>query len=79
MIQTSTLSRFVKSTSSIGCVGGEDNAPVDFYKAMYTSGIDCFGAENGSVESSTVELRVPVVPLHLYPKSSSIQVIAVRV
>ena len=55
---------FVKSTSSIGCVGGESNVPVDFNPGkptrLFTSGIDCFGAEDGtSVESSTGEPSRP--------------------
>ena len=44
-----------------------------------TSGIGCFGAEDGSVLSALVNLQGPVVPLLLYPKSSSVQVIAVGV
>ena len=57
MRQTSS----VKTTSSIGCVGGESNAPVDFNAARScTSGIDCFGAEAGiSVEYSTGEPSRP--------------------
>ena len=50
---------FVKSTSSIGCVGAESNAPVDFNaggSSRCTSGIEYFGAEHGtSIESSTGE------------------------
>ena len=49
---------FVKSTSNIGCVGAERNAPV--YSNIReptrpcTSGIDYFGAEDGTtVKSST--------------------------
>ena len=71
----------VKTTSSIGCIGRESNAPVDFKAGEptrpCTTGLDCFGTEDGtSIESSTGE---PVVPLLLYPESSSVQVIAVEV
>ena len=63
-----SLLGFVKSTSSIGCVGPENNAPVDSNAGEptrpCTSGIDCFGAEDGihqsdSVESSTGEPSRP--------------------
>ena len=64
---------FMKTTSSIGCVDGESNAPVDSNAGEptrpCTSGIDCFGAEDGTS-------RRQVVPLLLYPKSSSVPVIA---
>ena len=55
---------FVKTTSSVGCVGGESNAPVDSNAGEptrpWTSGIDCFGAEDAtSVESSTGEPSRP--------------------
>ena len=47
-----SLLGFVKSTSSIGCVGAENNAPVDSNAGEptrpCTSGIDCFGAEDGT-------------------------------
>ena len=42
---------FVKSTSTIGCVGAESNAPVDSNAggpSWYTSGIEYFGAEDGT-------------------------------
>ena len=56
--ETNVLTGVVKSSSSIGCVGAESNAPVDSNAEEptrpCTSGIDCFGAEDGtSVESST--------------------------
>ena len=58
MRQTSLLG-FVKNTSSIGCVGAENNAPVDSNAgepSRCTSDIEYFGAEDGtSVESSTGE------------------------
>ena len=55
---TNVLTKLVKSTSSIDCVGGESNAPIDSNAEEpirpCTSGIDCLGAEDGtSVESST--------------------------
>ena len=55
---------FVKSNSSIGCVGRESNAPVDFNAGEptrpCTSGINCFGAEDGtSIKSSTGEPSRP--------------------
>ena len=46
-----SLLGFVKSTSSTGCVGRESNVPVDSNTGEptrpCTSGIDCFGAEDG--------------------------------
>ena len=69
MRQTSILG-FVKSTSRVGCVGGESNAPVDFNVGkptrLCTSGIDCFGVEDGTVHPSSpalVNLQGPVVLL----------------
>ena len=55
---------FVKSISSIGCIGRESNALVDFNTGEptrpCTSGIDRFGTEGGtSVESSTGESSRP--------------------
>ena len=56
--------RFVKSCCSRGCVGAESNATVDSNAGELTSGIDYFGAKNGtSVESSTGDLSRPVVLL----------------
>ena len=56
--------RFVKSSFCIGCVGVESNATVDSNPGEPTSGIDYFGAKNGtSVESSTGDLSRPVVLL----------------
>ena len=48
--ETNVLTRrFVKSTSSIGCVGAESNVPIDSNAweptRPCTSGIDYFGAE----------------------------------
>ena len=65
----------MKSTSSIGCVCAECNAPVDYNAGeltrLCTSGIDCFGAED---ESSTgrlllykfglPEMKLLPTPLH---------------
>ena len=59
--ETNVLTRcFVKSTSSIGCVGTESNAPIDSNAGEPTrpciSGIDYFGTEDASsVESSTID------------------------
>ena len=67
--ETNVLTRhFVESTSSIGCVGAESNAPIDSNAweptRPCTSGIDYFGAEDGtSMESTTVTLQGPVVLL----------------
>ena len=75
--------RFVKSTSSIGCVGTESNAPIDSNAGEptrpCTSGIDYFGAEDGSsVESSTIEPSRSSCAATLVPQEQQcIQVIAV--
>ena len=55
-----SLLGFVKSASSIGCVGTGNNASVNCNAGeptrLCTSGIDYFGAQDGtSVESSTGE------------------------
>ena len=62
---------FVKSTSSIGCVDAESNAPAGEPRRPRTSGIDYFGVEDGtSVESSNAQLAATLVP-------QALQVIAV--
>ena len=64
---------FVKSTSSIGCDGAESNAPVysnsGEHKRPCTSGINYFGAEDGtSVKSSTCDPSRPSCPTTLEPQ-----------
>ena len=59
--ETNVLTRLVKITCSIDCVGRESNVPIDSNAEEptrpCTSGIDCFGAEDGtSVESNTTSL-----------------------
>ena len=81
MRQTSLL-RFVKSSSSIGCVGAESNAPVDSNAgepSRCTSGIEYFGAEDGtSVKFSTGEPSCKAQLCRSFStKSSSVQVIGV--
>ena len=66
--QTSLLG-FVKSTSSISCVGAESNALVDSNAgkpSRCTSGIEYFGAEDG--KSSTGEPSRPSCATPLVPQ-----------
>ena len=68
-----SLQGFVKSTSSIVCVGTESNAPVDSNAGEpirpCTRGIDYFGAEDGtSVESSTGKPSRPSCAAPLVPQ-----------
>ena len=69
MRQTSLLG-FVKGTSSIGCVGAESNAPVGSNAgepSRCTSGIEYFGAEDGTVYPSSPVL----VNLHASPSCAT--------
>ena len=66
--ETSSLG-FIKSTSSIGCVGAESNAPVDSNAggpSRCTSGIKYFGADDGTSVLVNLHARpscaAPLVP-----------------
>ena len=77
--ETTSLLGFVKSTSSIGCVGAENNAPVDSNTEEPTR--PCIHAEEivHSSSPALVNLQDPLCHCFflrlLYPKSSSVQVI----
>ena len=77
-----SLLGFVKSTSSIGCVGTESNAPVGSNTgepSRCTSGIEYFGTEDGtSIESNTGEPSCKAQLCRSFSiQSSSVQVIGV--
>ena len=68
-IRQTSLLGFVKSTSSISCVGAESNALVDSNTgkpSRCTSGIEYFGAEDG--KSSTGEPSRPSCATPLVPQ-----------